>query len=59
VAIQSDIDGGVYEKGFIKANSKYSAKVTLPKGTETIYLNFNNQLKEVAITSNTVEYTFE
>ena len=59
VAIQSQVDGGVYEKGFIKANSRYTSKITLPKGTEKIYLNFNNQVKEVILTSNKVEYTFQ
>jgi len=58
VSIQSE-DGGVYDKGFIQANSKYSAKVTLPKGTEKIYLNFNNQVKEVQINQSVVEYTFQ
>lgn len=58
VSIQSE-DGGVYDKGFIQANSKYSAKVTLPKGTEKIYLNFNNQVKEIQISSSIVEYSFQ
>jgi len=56
IAIQSS-EGGVYEKGFIKANNSYTTKLTLPKGTEKITLNFNNRLIEVEVSS-LIEYTY-
>ena len=56
ISIQS-IDGGTYEKGFVKANSTYSTKITLPKETETIVLNFNNRLFEVSV-KEAIEFTY-
>lgn len=58
IAIQS-VEGGTYEKGFIRANSKYSSKITLPAGTEKVQLKFNNTIKEIELNSNSVSYIFE
>lgn len=56
VSVQS-VDGGVYEKGFVKANSLYTTSLTLPQGTEKLVLNFNNRTFEVEA-KDLIEFTY-
>jgi len=56
VAIES-VEGGVYEKGFIKEGARYSTTLSLPSSMETVVLSFNNKKVTLPITGNKIEYT--
>lgn len=58
VSIESE-NGGVYEKGFIKAGSRYQTNLVVSKATDNMVLNFNNKRIEVSTAAGNVEYTFQ